>query len=177
VRAVRSEFGLRLPVGQRFYKLADHVKIPIGSTIDAREGEVRVATARNRAGARQEISVSEGVFSLRQDTGRRPVTMLQLTGGRFGPCGGSASRERGAPARKAKPGRRLRTRLDKPKRAHVKVRGRYSIGAAYGTAWLTEDRCDGTLTRVKSGTVRVLDLVRHRTVTVRGGSSYLARAP
>jgi Ca2+-binding RTX toxin-like protein len=177
VRAVRSEFGLRLPVGQRFYKLADPVKIPIGSTIDAREGEVRVATARNRAGARQEISVSEGVFSLRQDTGRRPVTMLRLTGGSFGRCGGSSSRERGAPARKAKPGRRLRTRLDKPKRAHVKVRGRYSIGAAYGTAWLTEDRCDGTLTRVKSGTVRVHDLVRHRTVTVRAGSSYLARAP
>jgi Ca2+-binding RTX toxin-like protein len=177
VRAVRSEFGLRLPVGQRFYTLADPVKIPIGSTIDAREGEVRVATARNRAGARQEISVSEGVFSLRQDTGRRPVTMLRLTGGSFGPCGGSSSRERGAPARKAKPGRRLRTRLDKPKRAHVKVRGRYSIGAAYGTAWLTEDRCDGTLTRVKSGTVRVRDLVRHRTVTVRAGSSYLARAP
>ena len=172
-----SEFGLRLPVGQRFYKLADPVKIPIGSTIDAREGEVRVATARNRAGARQEISVSEGVFSLRQDTGRRPVTMLQLTGGSFGRCGGSSSRESAAPARKAKPGRRLRTRLDKPKRAHVKVRGRYSIGAAYGTAWLTEDRCDGTLTRVKSGTVRVRDLVRHRTVTVRAGSSYLARAP
>jgi Ca2+-binding RTX toxin-like protein len=177
VRVVRGTFGLRLPEAHRFFPLAEDVKIPIASTIDARGGEVRVATARNRAGARQEISVSEGVFSLRQGTGRRPVTMLRLTGGSFRGCGGSSSRGRGAQAQRAKPARRLRTRFDKPKRAPVKVRGRYSIGAAYGTAWLTEDRCDGTLTRVKSGMVRVQDLVRHRTVTVRAGGRYLARAP
>jgi hypothetical protein len=177
VRAVRSEFGLRLPVGRRFFKLEDPVKIPIGSTIDAREGEVRVATARNRAGARQEISVSEGVFSLRQDTGRRPVTVLRLTGGSFRSCGGSSSRGRGAQERNSKPVRRLRTRRDKPQPAPTKVRGRYSIAADFNTTWLTEDRCDGTLTRVKSGAVRVHDLVRHRSVTVRAGRSYLARAP
>lgn len=177
VRPKRSSFGLRLPDAHRFFELAENVKIPIASTIDAREGELRVATARNRAGARQEISVSAGVFSLRQDIGRRPVTVLRLTGGNFRDCGRSSTRGKGAQAPEDKPGRRLRTRLDKPKRGRVKVRGRYSIGADYGTEWLTEDRCDGTLTRVKSGTVSVHDLVRHRTVTVRAGSSYLARAP
>jgi Ca2+-binding RTX toxin-like protein len=177
VRPAQRSFGLRLPGAQRFFELAEDIKIPIASTIDAREGEVRVATARNRAGARQEISVSAGVFSLRQDIGRRPVTVLRLTGGNFRDCGRSSTRGKGAQAPEDRPGRRLRTRLDKEKRGRVKVRGRYSIGADYGTEWLTEDRCDGTLTRVKSGTVSVHDLVRHRTVTVRAGSSYLARAP
>jgi hypothetical protein len=41
---------------------------------------------------------------------------------------------------------------------------------------MTEDRCDGTLTRVLTGAVRVRDLRRHRTVVVRAGHRYLARA-
>jgi hypothetical protein len=41
---------------------------------------------------------------------------------------------------------------------------------------LTEDRCDGTLTRVMTGTVRVRDFGRHRTVTVHAGKTYLACA-
>jgi hypothetical protein len=45
-----------------------------------------------------------------------------------------------------------------------------------GTRWLTEDRCDGTLTRVASGAVAVFDRSRHKTVIVRAGRSYLARA-
>jgi hypothetical protein len=59
---------------------------------------------------------------------------------------------------------------------HVKVRGKHSIAAADGTRWSTEERCDGTLTRVDSGRVRVRDLERRKTVVVRAGHSYLARA-
>jgi hypothetical protein len=43
--------------------------------------------------------------------------------------------------------------------------------------WLTADRCDGTLTRVTRGRVAVRDFRRKRTVVVRAGKSYLARAP
>jgi hypothetical protein len=39
------------------------------------------------------------------------------------------------------------------------------------------DRCDGTLTRVKRGTVVVRDLRRSRNIVVRSGKSYLAQAP
>jgi hypothetical protein len=41
---------------------------------------------------------------------------------------------------------------------------------------VTEVRCDGTLVRVTDGVVEVRDLVRGRTVQVRAGKSYLARA-
>jgi Ca2+-binding RTX toxin-like protein len=171
VRAVRSEFGLRLPVGQRFYKLGDSVKIPIGSTIDAREGEVWLGTARNSKGARQEISASRGVFKVRQQSGKRPVTELRLVGS-LAACGRSATVRR---APKNQPVRRLVTRVDKREPGKYRVRGRYSIGAATGTAWVTEESCDGTFTRVRSGVVRVRDLERNRTRVLHAGESYLAR--
>jgi Ca2+-binding RTX toxin-like protein len=172
VRATPSAFGLRLPDGHRFFDLSTAVKIPIASTVDPEGGVVHLATARNRTGDRQEISVSQGVFSVRQEAGRRPVTELRLAG-RLRGCARSAQNGR-APT--DAPLRRLYTQIDKRKRGRYRVRGRYSIGAAVGTAWLTEDRCDGTLTRVDSGVVRVRDRVRNKTVTVRAGESYLVRA-
>ena len=45
-----------------------------------------------------------------------------------------------------------------------------------GTVWDVTDRCDGTLTHVKRGTVIVRDFRRKKNVTVRTGKSYLARA-
>ena len=44
-----------------------------------------------------------------------------------------------------------------------------------GTRWLTEDRCNGTLTRVERGTVTVRDFAKKRNVTVRAGKQYFAR--
>jgi hypothetical protein len=38
------------------------------------------------------------------------------------------------------------------------------------------DRCGGTLTKVTNGSVAVRDLVRHRTVVVRAGHSYVAKS-
>jgi ferric-dicitrate binding protein FerR (iron transport regulator) len=45
-----------------------------------------------------------------------------------------------------------------------------------GTNWLTEDSCNGTLVRVRRGKVAVTDYHRRRTVTVKAGRSYFARA-
>jgi hypothetical protein len=61
-------------------------------------------------------------------------------------------------------------------RGRYRTRGRYSSGVVRGTTWLTEDRCDGTLTRVVTGTVVVRDFGLRRTVVVRAGEQYLARA-
>lgn len=44
-----------------------------------------------------------------------------------------------------------------------------------GTAWRVHERCDGTLTRITSGSVLVTDLTKDRTVVVRAGRSHLAR--
>ena len=55
--------------------------------------------------------------------------------------------------------------------------GRFGSAGVRGTIWLTEDRCDGTLVRVRQGSVDVRDIPRRRTVTVSAGEVYLARAP
>ncbi len=44
-----------------------------------------------------------------------------------------------------------------------------------GTKWLVTDRCDGTLTQVKQGSVLVRDFKRKRNVLVKAGKKYLAR--
>jgi ferric-dicitrate binding protein FerR (iron transport regulator) len=45
-----------------------------------------------------------------------------------------------------------------------------------GTSWTMEDRCDGTLTKVKTGSVKVRDFTLRKTRVVKAGHSYLARA-
>jgi ferric-dicitrate binding protein FerR (iron transport regulator) len=56
-----------------------------------------------------------------------------------------------------------------------RTRGSHGIATVRGTHWLTEDRCDGTLVRVRRGVVEVRDLAKRRTVMVRAGESYLAK--
>jgi len=69
--------------------------------------------------------------------------------------------------------RRLRGRA----KGRFRTRGRYSAATVRGTNWTVADRCDGTLTSVKTGVVAVRDFRKRRDVTVRAGHSYLARAP
>ncbi|MGN6872388.1 MAG: hypothetical protein ACTHMY_28700, partial [Solirubrobacteraceae bacterium] len=63
--------------------------------------------------------------------------------------------------------------------AHGKFRtsGRYSAATVRGTKWTVADRCDGTLTHVITDSVAVTDFVRHKTIILRVGQSYLAKAP
>ena len=57
--------------------------------------------------------------------------------------------------------------------------GKRSAATVRGTWWLAEDRCDGTVTRVKTGRVDVRDFRLKKTIRLRAGkrSLYLAKAP
>ena len=68
------------------------------------------------------------------------------------------------------------TQLQGDGKGSFRTRGRNSAATVRGTKWLTQERCDGTLTRVTRGTVSVRDTRARRTVVVRAGRSYLARA-
>ena len=52
----------------------------------------------------------------------------------------------------------------------------HSAAAVRGTKWLSEERCDGTLTSVSRGSVSVRSTTTRCTVIVRAGRSYFARA-
>jgi hypothetical protein len=165
VRAVSGRVTIRFPGTVRFVPLAGTLQIPLGSEIDTTDGFVRLTTARDRSGETQAATFYEGRFIVRQGGGREPVTELRLSGGNFSRCGLAAGS-----------GRHLWGR-EGGRRGKYRTRGRWSSGTVRGTTWLTRDTCAGTLTRVTKGRVIVRDFVRKRTVVVRAGHRYLARAP
>ena len=105
------------------------------------------------------------------------MTDLILRGGRFGTCPDRASRASvSALARETGGRRRVVRRLwGKDRHGRFRTHGRDSVATVRGTRWVTTDRCDGTLTRVRTGKVRVRDLRRHRSVLLTAGRAYLAR--
>jgi DNA-binding beta-propeller fold protein YncE len=156
---------VRVAGSGRFVPLQSVRELPLGSTLDTRRGRVEVATERRRRGRFQRGVFYGGLFKVRQRAATRFMTDLVLSGALTSCPRGSASAARGSRKLWGKTGGRFRTR------------GRHSSGAVRGTRWLTVDRCDGTLTIVREGTVAVRDFTLDRTVLVDEGERYLARAP
>jgi hypothetical protein len=55
------------------------------------------------------------------------------------------------------------------------TRGKYAAATVRGTKWTTGDRCDGTLIHDITHSVAVTDFVRHKTIILHAGQSYLAK--
>ncbi|HUA06882.1 MAG TPA: hypothetical protein VMB27_23455, partial [Solirubrobacteraceae bacterium] len=80
-------------------------------------------------------------------------------------------------AHAASTGKRILGLLRGSAKGHFRTVGRFSAATVLGTKWGVRDRCDGTLTVVSEGAVSVQDFVLHKTVIVRTGQTYLAKAP
>ena len=61
-------------------------------------------------------------------------------------------------------------------KGRFRTRGRYAAATVRGTKWTIADRCDGTLTHDLTDSVVVNDFVRHKTIVLHHGQSYLAKA-
>jgi hypothetical protein len=101
------------------------------------------------------------------------MTDLVLRGSDFASCGRTTARA--ASARRSTAPRRSLWAKDSSGR--FRTRGRHSVATVRGTEWTTTDTCRGTTTSVREGAVLVRDLHRGRSVLVRAGGFYLARAP
>lgn len=170
VSPVRGTVLVALP-GGHFAPLTGGQQIPVGATVDTRHGTVSLTSAANLAGATQNGDFSGAVFKIVQQRAAKAVTELRLAGGSFAAC----TRARRASAARSLPRRTVRS-LHGSARGRYRTSGRYSSATVHGTDWTVTDRCDGTLTSVRQGAVLVNDFRRHRTITVRAGHSYLARA-
>ena len=139
--------------------------------IDTREGTVvlRVALPGGRT---DRARFGGGMFTVRQNL-RDRVTELRLHGGSFARCNNARTMML---AFGTKPNPRVVRRLwGQDRGGRFRTHGQNSIATVRGTRWLTEDRCDGTLTRVTEGAVEVRDRRTGRRVLVRAGQSYLAK--
>jgi hypothetical protein len=172
--------------GQGFVPLTEARQVPVGSEIDARRGTLDVVVASGHARRTQQARLAGAVFSSSQArTGpSKGLATFGLLEGAFS----GAPTYRSCGVRKAVVGsgavagaarlspRVLQTLRASDRGGRFRTRGRYSAATVRGTIWDTVDRCDGTLTVVKRGSVGVLDFARRKTITVRAGHSYLAKA-
>jgi hypothetical protein len=178
---VSGKVFYKSPTGRRTQLKAD-TNIPVGSQIDTRRGRVELTSAATGTGATtQKSDFYQGTFKVKQTVpkGNRAAALTtDIT------LAGEASRSQCASARgagaaavsKKKGPHAVLGKLWGNGKGKFRTNGKYSSATVRGTIWLTTDRCDGTLTTVKRGTVSVRDLRRHKTVTVKAGHSYLARA-
>ena len=162
--------------GLTFVPLTEARQIPVGSFLDTKRGTVELVSATGRGSRTQSGRFKQGVFQVLQSRARRAkgLTELRLKGSSFTSC---RTGKRGGSARAAGLSRRTIRRLRANARGRFRTRGRRSSATVRGTIWTTADRCDGTLTTVRRGRVVVRDFRRKKTVLVRAGKRYLARAP
>jgi Ca2+-binding RTX toxin-like protein len=162
----RGESFFGLSGMHRTVPLRDEIGVPLeGTTLDASAGAIALAAARG-SGGRQTGTFSRGAFLVGQvpvHTGPTLTTELELTGGdELSQCASPGSHA-------------VLRRLTGDARGRFRIRGRFSSATVGHARWTVTDRCDGTLTSVRSGRVRVRDQVAHRTVRLTSGQRYLAR--
>jgi streptogramin lyase len=160
--------------GGRWQELEAGAELPVGVALDARRGKVNLTSAGCR-GRVQTGTFGGGVFAVRQPRSGCGRVDVYLRGGSFRRCALPARRGT-APRASASRTRRVRRLWGRDSGGKFRSHGRHSHATVRGTRWLTEDRCDGTLTRVTNGAVVVRDFKRHRSLVVRAGHSYLAKA-
>ena len=182
VEPADGEVLVRRPQDGELIPLDRAASLPVGSRVDAREGEVTVQTAPAEGVAlpTQRAEFRSAMFKVGQAAKGSRIVDITMQHGDFESCGQSA-----APARrKGKGTARAAARKRSSKRVRViwgsgkgrfRTRGRHAAATVRGTVWQVEDRCDATVTRVKEGAVDVEDFATGRTVTVRAGGRYVAR--
>jgi hypothetical protein len=159
---------VRVPGATHAAALADGASVPVGSMVDTRAGTVKLQAALP-AGGTQTGTFHGGLFEVRQPIGGHGMTELVLRGAHpTCPAGGA----RAAAVTRRRPPRSL---WGHDRHGRFRTRASNSVITVRGTTWFVSDRCDGTLTRVTSGSVAVRDLRSGRTVVVRAGQRHLAR--
>jgi hypothetical protein len=160
---------IQLSRGGRFVPLTHAMSVPFERVIDTTKGTLRLKVAKNHKGGTSTLKVTGGRFSSRQN--KSLLTTLRLRGGDFGACGKRRLAGSGPP----KSGGASVRHLASSGKGRFRTTGSNSSTTVKGTSWLTDDRCGGTLTYVRRGTVSVFDFVLKRTVIVKSGHSYLAK--
>lgn len=139
--------------------------IPNGSEVDVRKGRVTLTSIPKPGAPAETADFYGGMFIVTQKGG---ITDLKLSE----PLNGCPKGQRASAAATKKKSRKLWG----DGKGAFRTSGKYSAATVRGTIWLVQDTCTTTLTRVNQGVVSVRDFVKGKTVTVRKGKPYTARA-
>lgn len=147
VERVSGTVVVGLPRAAAAVPLVGRRVIPLGSTIDATRGLVRLTTATTAIARTQFGLFDGGAFVVNQQ--RSGLTDLTLVGGRRrAQCVGSR-RDGFAAGVSAAVLRTLHGRAH----GRFRTRGAFAAATVRGTDWTTTDRCDGTFVAANHGSV------------------------
>src|SRR3954447_5975132 len=169
VAGERASGRVFITVGGKTRELKADEAIPPSAVVDTRAGAITLTAVPDAAGKVAKATFNGGRVRVGRSHDARPLTALSLAG----PAPVCPTARKASAAKAGKPKTR---RLWGSGHGRFRTRGKYASAAVRGTIWLTEDRCDGTLVKVKRGLVAVRDVRRKKTVMVPVGKQYLARA-
>ena len=183
-----------IKVGGQFIPLTELRKIPANALIDALHGTLKLTTAtpggiggardaaakrKKRKAKTQSGTFGGAVFKIGQTTAgasKGLVTLAIVEGAFSGAPSYSACTAHLALEATAASTKTLQL-LHASAKGKFRTKGKYSAATVLGTKWTVADRCDGTLTHDITDSVSVNDFVRHKTIVLHAGQSYLAKAP
>ena len=163
-RPVSGRILVKRPNSNEFVELSRSDDIPVGSEVNAKNGRVALTIEPGDGRPVQRAVFYAGIFKLSQPGATLDLTLSE-------PLAACKKNKR---ASAAQTGKAKTRKLWGDGKGKFRTRGRYSSATVRGTIWLVQDTCEGTLTRVRQGVVSVRD--RKKTVLVRAGRSYLAKA-
>jgi hypothetical protein len=192
VRVVSGKVLIKYPPGKappggsttKFGPLTGAVNVPMGSVIDTTQGRIALTSAADTGGTKtQTADFYDGIFQVKQSVPKKkpkkPVALItdlnlkdQIARSQCAALKGARS----AAVDKKKGPKSVLGKLWGSGKGKFRTNGKYSSATVRGTIWLVEDRCEGTNTKVRRGVVAVRDFKRKKTLSVKAGHSYLARA-
>ncbi len=155
-------------------------QIPIGAEVDALHGTVSLTTATGKGKKTQTGRFGGAVFKVTQAKSGKSkglTTLALVEGAKFkgAPTYATCKAHKATDATIASS--KTLQLLKASAKGQFRTKGRYSAATVRGTKWTTADRCDGTRTHVITDSVAVTDFVRHKTIVLHAGQSYLAKKP
>jgi hypothetical protein len=174
-----------------FVPLTEVRQIPVGTVINALKGTLILTTAvpggthhgvfeakkkKSKAKTKtQKGSFGGAVFKVTQSRSGLATVSLVSNAFKGAPSFASCKSKKGKAVTAALSSKSLQL-LHSSAHGKFRTKGRYAAATVRGTIWTIADRCDGTLTHAIKDSVTVSDFVRHKTIILRPGRSYLALA-
>jgi hypothetical protein len=155
----------KVPGAGDFVPLTQEVQVPVDTTLDTVKGRVNITAATGATGGTDKSWFYDGIFTVSQATAANAVTVVALAGPALS-CTASA-----AAGVKVK-----RRKLWGDGTGRFRTRGQFSAATVRGTKWVVIDTCQATITRVVRGVVAVREFRTGKTILLRAGEQYLARA-
>jgi hypothetical protein len=183
VRTLSGEVFVKLPArtplqASGFIPLKGVASVPVGSTVDARKGELEMKSAANGFAAsdkrakQQTARIKAGMFAIKQKRAKKGVAKkasISTDIGLLSPPSAEVACQKG-------PAKGIVRSLSMVAKGYFRALGGASVATARSATFVTTDRCDGTVTEVGKGRVTLAVKGKKKPVVVRAGGAYLAKA-